>query len=171
MARRTVDDGPKALLDQTVQRLAAGESPAAVTAGPVVDLATSGAAFVMIYAGVSDGNHVLLASSAALAGSTPQVPQGVLNEAVDRGEDRVTWQPVAGVREAVVAGARQSATFDSVVVAGTSLTPSENRTGTLRDWVGLVWFLAVLTWTAVVGRLAVRSLKSGAAAESSQSRG
>lgn len=163
MARRTVDDGPRALLDQTRGMLAAGASPAAITAGPVVDLDTSSAMFLIIY----DADHVLLASSAALAGSSPQVPPGVLDEAVVRGEDRVTWQPAAGVREAVVASPWQSATSRGVVVAGTSLTTSESRTGTLRGWVGLTWLLAVLTWTAILGRPAVRSLAAGVPADSS----
>lgn len=131
-ARTTIDDSPRAALEQSRVLLTAGAPPGAAAAGPAVGLAPGNPTFVIVY----DGEHRVLASSAALSGSVPDVPPGVLDVAAVRGEDRVTWQPAAGIREAVVAAPGRSAVSHGVVVAGTSLTATENRTGVLRDGSG-----------------------------------
>lgn len=159
-ARRAIDDGPRALLQQTRAMLAAEVPPSVAAARPTVDLATSDAPFVIIY----DAEHSVLSSSATISGSVPHLPPGVLDEASARGEDRVTWQPAAAVREAVVAGPWQSATARGVVVAGISLAATEDRTAKLRNWVGLAWLLVELALTATLtvaaGSVPARSTQS-----------
>ena len=98
---------------------------------PDCELASDNATFVIVY----DGQHHVLASSAELFGSVPNVPPGVLDDAMARGEDRVTWQPTVAIRQAIVAGPWTTATSQGVVLAGTSLTATESRTSELREWV------------------------------------
>jgi hypothetical protein len=64
-----------------------------------VDLATSLDPFVLVF----DADGQLLASSMLLRGRMPDYPAGVLDTVRRRGEDRVTWQPESGVRDATVA--------------------------------------------------------------------
>jgi hypothetical protein len=151
-ARRAVDDVPRAMVEQARDRLSAGVPPATAAGGPVVDLTDSDAPFVLVY----DNEHSLVASSATIAGVAPNVPPGVLDAAVARGEDRVSWQPRADVREALVATPWRSATAQGVVVAGASLRATEDRTGVLRAAVGVGWLLAVLALTAAVTSASVR---------------
>jgi hypothetical protein len=159
-ARRAVDDVPRAMLEQTRSRLSAGVTPATAVGGPTVDLTTSGAPFVLVY----DSNHTLVASTATIAGAVPNLPPGVLDDAVARGEDRVSWQPRADVREAVVATPWRSLSAQGVVVAGASLAATEERTSALRDRVGVGWLLAELALTTAVTFAAVRHARADARA-------
>ncbi len=68
------------------------------------------------------------------------------------GEHAVTWQPSAGVREAVVASPWPSATAQGVAVAGISLAAAERRTDALRSGVAIGW---VLAWLAMMLAAAV----------------
>ncbi len=157
-ARRAVDDVPRAMLEQTRGRLSSGVTPSAAVGGPTVDLTNSDAPFVLVY----DSDHALVASSATVAGAVPKLPPGVLDAAVARGEDRVSWQPRPDVREAVVAAPWRSATAQGVVVAGASLAATEDRTGALRNRVALGWFLAELALTAAITVAAVRHVRTDA---------
>jgi hypothetical protein len=159
-ARRAVDDVPRALLEQARDRLSAGVAPATAVGGPTVDLSTSGAPFLLVY----DSGHHLVASTATIAGAVPNLPPGVLDDAVARGEDRVSWQPRANVREAVVATPWRSPTAQRVVVAGASLAATETRTGALRDRVGVGWLLAELGLTAAVALAAARRVRADTSA-------
>jgi hypothetical protein len=96
--RQGADDPQHQLAEDAVARLGAGDAPAAVVNGPTVDLATSLAPFLAIYD--SEGN--VLATNGELDGKAPVPPQGVLATASHSGIDRVTWQPRAGVRSAIV---------------------------------------------------------------------
>jgi hypothetical protein len=159
-ARRAIDDVPRALLEQARDRLSAGVTPATAVGGPTVDPTTSGAPFVLVY----DSDHTLVASTATIAGAVPNLPPGVLDDAVARGEDRVSWQPRADVRESVVATPWRSLSAQGVVVAGASLTATEDRSGALRDRVGVGWLLAELGLTAGVALAAVRRARADARA-------
>lgn len=154
-ARAAIDDGPRALVEQSRGLLASGVSAADVAAGPTVELTSGNPPFVIVY----DDQHHVLASSAQQSGSVPDLPPGVLDDAVARGEDRVTWQPTPSIREAVVASPWQTTRSHGVVVAGTSLTATENRTRQLGLWVWLAWLVAELFWFVAVSRAAVRSMR------------
>lgn len=111
-----------------------------------VDLATDLGPFITVY----DAAGAVQASTARLDGVPLEVPQGVLAEARTHGSDRVTWQPRAGVREAVIALPWQSASARGVVVAGASLQPAEER----EDQLLLLlagWLVAMAGSLAAIG--------------------
>ena len=97
--------------------MSAGKSALAVVpAGVPVDIAGSLAPFMTIY----DDSGVPIASSGHLDGALPRLPQGVLDYARAHGENRVTWQPLTGVRVAAVV-TRYSGQASGFVLAGRSL--------------------------------------------------
>jgi hypothetical protein len=63
-----------------------------------IDIARSLAPFEIIY----DHSGHELTSTGKLHGATPVLPAGVQDYTKTHGEDRFTWQPQAGVREAAV---------------------------------------------------------------------
>jgi hypothetical protein len=118
LTRSSADDGPRALAQRAVDSLARGDAPAQVAPAVSVDLGSDLVPFITVY----DAAGAVQASTARLDG----VPQGVPTEARTHGSDRVTWQPRAGVREAVIALPWRSASALGVVVAGASLAPARN---------------------------------------------
>jgi hypothetical protein len=141
--RLGADDVPRALAHRSVDLLAAGADPRAVAAGPAVDLATDSSAFVAVYG----PDHHVLASTATLGGVMPPVPAGVLDRAFTSGAGHVTWQPAAGVREAVVTQRWSGAAGEGVVVAGVGLGPSEHRTGQILAAVSVAWLVGMVVVT------------------------
>jgi hypothetical protein len=110
---------------------------------------------------VYDRAHRVLASGATVAGEPPVMPSGVLDAAVAGGENDVSWQPRAGVREAVVALPWMDSRSSGVVVAGASLQPTETRSHTLLGGAVIGWLIMVCAVTVVIlrvntGRLSVR---------------
>jgi hypothetical protein len=87
------------------------------TTGPRLELTPDSGLFVIVY----DEANAPVSTTVTLHGSTPAVPDGVLNSARSLGTDTVTWQPEPGLRMAIVA--KDAA--GKVVVAGQSLTPFE----------------------------------------------
>ena len=61
-------------------------------------MASTPAPFVIVF----DAQHHVLASSGHLNGRTPGLPAGVLAWVAAHGQDRITWQPGPGLREAAV---------------------------------------------------------------------
>ena len=106
-----------------------------VTASDTVDLATSDAAFFVVY---DVGNHPV-AGTGRLDGSLPTPPSGVLDAARRSGTNHVTWQTSGRRRFATV----ERRAGDRVVLAGQSLEPTEARI----DQLGL---LILLSWACVL---------------------
>jgi hypothetical protein len=73
-------------------------------------------------------------------GALPVVPAGVLATARLQGQDRVTWQPAAGLRFAVVA---RAGGHGRVVMGGQSLAPFEDRDKQTMVLVGLGWLASI----------------------------
>jgi hypothetical protein len=140
------DDVPRALAQRSAALLAAGRSPQAVAQGPAVDLATDASPFVTVYG----TDHAVLASTATLDGAVPAVPVGVLDHASTVGGGRVTWQPAAGVREAVVTQRWTSPSGSGVVVAGVGLAATEHRAQQVLLLAGVAWLVGLLVVTGVV---------------------
>ena len=146
------DDVPRALAQRSAELLATGRTPQAVAQGPAVDLATDASAFVTVYG----ADHGVLASTATLGGAVPTVPVGVLDHASASGGGHVTWQPAAGVREAVVAQRWTGASGSGVVVAGVGLGATERRAQQALLLAGIVWLVGLLAVTAAVAVLSRR---------------
>lgn len=80
-----------------------------------------------------DGN--LVKSNAKLDGNDISIPKGVFDYVRDHGEDKITWQPEKGVRQAIVVNKYK----DGFVVSGRSLSEIEKRIDNLSFYVGSAW--------------------------------
>ena len=154
--RLGADDVPRAMATRAVGQLSHGVAPVQVVGTSPVDLGADMSPFVIVY----DRAHHLLASGATVAGEPPALPSGVLEAAVAAGENHVWWQPISGVREAVVALPWGDGRSSGVVVAGASLQPTENRSRALLWGAVIGWSIMVCAVTVVLlrvntGRLSV----------------
>lgn len=117
-------------------RLDAGANPQSVVNGAPVDIATSSDTYLIVV----DSNGALLASSAELQGTAVIPPSGVFAYVRNHGEDKISWQPAAGVRSAIVVDSFHG----GYVVAGRSLTSTEQAESALGFWAILGWAASVL---------------------------
>jgi hypothetical protein len=138
------DDPQVALARRTAARLDGGAAPASVVPEQV-DLASSLDPLVLVL----DDDGRLLASSVLLHGQLPNYPAGVLDTVRRRGEDRVTWQPESGLRDATVAVPWHG----GFVVTGRSLELTEQHIDQVGQLVGAGW-VATLGLVAVAAVLA-----------------
>jgi hypothetical protein len=131
--RLQANDPQVQLAEDAAARLAAGATPAAVLpAGGDVEIARSLAPFLVVY----DAAGAPLAGSGKLHGALPVLPGGVLEHARAQGGHRLSWQPQAGVRQALVVVPVSSGGF---VVAGRSLREVEARKRQVQAFLGLLW--------------------------------
>lgn len=101
--------------------LKGGVNPTQVVPPNNSDIGSSLSPWLAVY----DDSDKAIASSGLLGGASPTPPAGVFDYVRAHGEDRVTWQPSVGVRQALVV-TRFSATQGSgFVVAGRSLREVE----------------------------------------------
>jgi len=129
-----------------VASLNAGADPASVVPANQVEIGSPD-----LYVMVLDSNRTVLATSAHLNGETVVPPAGVFEYVRAHGDDRITWQPAAGVRSAIVVEAFRG----GFVVAGRTLTDSENLEGPMVRMAMLAW-LAILVIGVVVLVMAIR---------------
>lgn len=117
-------------------KLNAGANPESVVSGAPVDIASAADTYLIVV----DSDGALLASSAQLDGRAVIPPSGVFAYVHDHGEDVISWQPAPGVRSAIVVDS-----FDrGYVVAGRSLTGTEQAESALGLWAVIGWAAAVL---------------------------
>ncbi|GER90494.1 hypothetical protein KDW_46560 [Dictyobacter vulcani] len=124
--RQQANDPQIQMAEDTAARLAAGEQPQALLPADKVDVATSIAPYLVMY----DANGKPVAGSGQLNGQLPTLPAGVFDSVRKDGEDRVTWQPLPGVRSATVVSPIKGGS-GGFVMAGRSLRESELRTDDL----------------------------------------
>ena len=122
-------------------RLSAGGSPEGVisTNAVKVDPGSSLAVFAVIV----DANSKVLASAMEMGGSTPLPPKGVLSASSLSHQNRITWQPQAGTRIALVVQAYQHGTNTGYVLVGRSLKEVEVRED-------ILFWMATVTGGAIV---------------------
>jgi hypothetical protein len=133
--RSGADDPQVQLAEDARSRLEAGAAPESVLPPGPVDLRRSLAPYVVVF----DTRGRPLASSGVLDGDTPVPPAGVLEHARGAGVDRISWEPAAGVRSAIVVLPYR----DGFVLAGRSLRRVEERELALEVEVGLGWLVAL----------------------------
>jgi hypothetical protein len=143
--RTAANDPQIQLARDAAAALAAGRPAEAVVPHETVDMERSLAPFLIVL----DANGQVLASSGELGGHVPGVPKGVLDVARTRGEDRITWQPIGGVRIASVIesynGSRQG-----FVVAGRSLEETQSRISQFGNLIALAWAATLVGLLVVV---------------------
>ena len=126
-----------------VSRLDHGDKPSDVVPASTVDIATSTDLFLI----VTDGQRNVLASSASVSGAQALPPPGVFDYVRSNGEDRVTWQPAAGVRSWIVVDSYNG----GFVIAGRSPSGGEQNAYLLLLWGSLgALGLAVLVGAGMV---------------------
>jgi hypothetical protein len=143
--RASANDPQIQLARDAAAALAAGRDADTVVPHEAVDMERSLAPFLIVF----DANGQVLAASGTLRGHVPGVPKGVLDYVRDRGEERVTWQPIGGVRIASVvvsyAGARSG-----FVLAGRSLEETESRISQFGTLIALAWGATLVGLLVVV---------------------
>ncbi len=111
-----------------------------------LDMAKSLSAFMIVY----DDKGTPVASSVALNGNVPTISAGVMDYVRTHGEDRLTWEPQPGIRNAIVV-TRYTGTSTGFILAGRSLREVEQRERMLTFYVFSAWVAAViLLFVAVV---------------------
>lgn len=133
--RQSADDMQVQMAEDAASQLASGQKPDSVIPAKKVDMVKSLAPFIIVY----NDKQQVIASSGSINGKVPLLPGGVLDAAKD-GENHITWQPEANVRDAVVAlsfHGKQS----GYVLAGRSLREVEKHSN-------LVFILTFFTWVA-----------------------
>ena len=127
--RMGANDPQIQMAEDAASNLNAGASVESVVPPNKVEIADSLAPFVIVF----DDSGKVMAASATLYGAVPVYPAGVLDYVRQKGQDRVTWQPEAGVRMATVV----VPFAHGFVVAGRSLTEVEKRESQAENLSGL----------------------------------
>lgn len=142
--RHSLNDPQIQLAEDAARLIAAGiAANMLIPNGGKVDMDASLAPWMALY----DAQRTPLASSALLNNTVPQIPEGVFSAAAKSGENRVTWQPQPGVRQAIVVVKAGDKGF---AVAGRNMREVENRESQLLLIVGLAWAVTlVATYVAV----------------------
>ena len=115
--------------EDAASQLNVGAGMESVVPASKVEISNSLSPFLMVF----DDSGNVLASSAIMHGSIPAYPAGVLNYTRQKGQDRVTWQPEAGVRMATVVVSYKT----GYVMAGRSLREVEMRENQTEQLSGL----------------------------------
>jgi hypothetical protein len=143
VGRQTANDPQLQIARDAAISMAAGQRPAIIANGPVVDIGRSLSSWITVL----DEKGTILSSSARLHGNARTVPLGVLDHARASGEERVTWQPEPGVRMATIVVHNRTGGF---VVAGRSLEESEARTAAYGKLVLAGWFATLIGLLVIV---------------------
>lgn len=117
-------------------QLSRGRSADAYFEGDSLDISRSPGLFVALYN--SAGQPVK--STGLLNEKMPQLPSGVFDFTKQHGEDRISWQPHAGVRVALVIDKIPSVA-GGFVAAGRSLKEVEARINNLNLMVLMGWLI------------------------------
>jgi hypothetical protein len=144
--RQSANDPQIQLAQDAADALARGGAADGVVPRSEIDVARSLAPFMIAY----DDQGEAVASSGILHGQIPSLPAGVLDYVRENSEDRVTWQPEAGVRIAAVI-VRFEGAESGFVLAGRSLREIEKRETQVELEAGLALAATLAATLVVVG--------------------
>ena len=130
--RQNVNDPQIQMAEDLALLLQNGKSPQDIIGQTQVDLNKSLQTFIIIYNELGKP----LVSQAVLDGRIPTPPVGVFTYTREKKEDRLTWEPKVGVREAAVL-VRFDGANPGYVLVGRSLREVEQRESQLTMHVGL----------------------------------
>jgi hypothetical protein len=102
-----------------------------------VNVETSLSPWIQIYD--ASGENLYSSMMTSDAQSTPRVPKEVFERVDKQGENRITWQPKKGIRQAIVV-TKFSGLRNGYIVAGRSLAEVEHRIGSMWMFIGIGWF-------------------------------
>jgi hypothetical protein len=112
----------------------------------LTEMSTSLDTYVMVF----DENMQLSTGSATLLGKTPKLPGGVLEYTKKHGKDIITWQPMTGVRSAIVI-LPFSGEKNGFVLVGRSLLEVERKENKMLKIAGLGWVSSMLVTAVYLG--------------------
>lgn len=136
--RMGANDVPAQIAQDTAASIAKGAEAWTVTGKEDVEISSSLAAWTLVF----DEAGKVVAGTPVLDGKQAVPPAGIFAVTKDKGEDRVTWQPRVGVRQAVVAV--RIAGGKGVVMAGHSLRETEAHIDQLTQIAGLAWIVIMI---------------------------
>jgi hypothetical protein len=108
-----------------------------------IDIASSDQLFYVVYS----PQGIPQAGSGELEGKLPTLPVGIFKYVLQKGEDRVTWQPRKKLREAAVIMPLQDG--GGFVLASRSLAMTEDLTAKLGRSVFIGWLMLVAVTLAL----------------------
>ncbi|MBI1793681.1 MAG: hypothetical protein HYR70_05775 [Chloroflexi bacterium] len=140
--RQGLNDPQVQMAEDAAYTLNNGATVDSIAFGNKVEMSRSLAPFLVVY----DSSGKPVASSGVLKGQLPTVPDGVLDNAKQNGENRVTWQPDGDVRIATVIVPYQ----DGYVLAGRNMREVEKRELQTEVFAGATWGLTLLASLVVI---------------------
>lgn len=171
--RQSLNDPQIQMAEDAAAALASGISPSRALGLPVANASSSVNTGVKInivsslapWLAVYDDAGIPIQSTGMLDDAMPVPPQGIFetaranagNDTSIPGQNRVTWQPTAGVRQALVVQ-EVSGESGGFVVAGRNMREVEEREARLSYFVLLAWLALILaTLAAAVAASFARS--------------
>ncbi len=148
--RESLNDPQVQVTEDASAMLVAGHDTQSLVPTERINVATSLSPFIILY---NDKGEAVLGSG-LLNGTTPKPPRGVFDFAKTHGEDRLTWQPQAGVRIATVIR-HYKGTTSGYVLAGRNMREVERRISSLSEIVAVVWLVGLAV--SLVATLALAS--------------
>lgn len=137
--RQSANDPQIQLVEDIASQLAAGQNPLYFVPPGKIDVSKSLATYILVF----DGNGKLIDSSVTVNGKSPSFPQGVFPQTKAKGETRFTWQPVAGIRSAIVMDYYRGS-HPGFVAVGRSIKEIEIRENSELQIIVLGWVVAML---------------------------
>ncbi len=134
--RQSANDPQIQIAEDAAASLDSGGSFQSIILPTRIDIAKSLGVFTAAF----DDSGKPIGSSGYLNGELPTLPPGVFDSVRSEGEDRFTWQPENGVRDAVVV-AKYSGGF---VMAGRSLREVEKRESALLAVIFASWAVSMV---------------------------
>ena len=143
------------MADDAVAQIENGATATQAATGVPVALESGSGPYVIIF----NANGTPVAGTGYLGGVVPTIPHGVFAAALAGDASHfVTWQPEAGVREAIVVEpiqATSKSSFTGFAVAGRSLAYTEYQENllterTLLGWIGVMFGTFVITILTVL---------------------
>jgi len=136
--RNSLNDPQIQIAEDSARVIEAGVSPKALAPqGVGIEISASLATWFAFY----DADHAPQASTGLLHGVIPTIPSGIFDTAKKNGENRVTWMPEPGVRQAIVVVPAGDKGF---VVAGRGMSAVEERENALGRDVLIGWVVIML---------------------------
>ncbi len=142
--RQSLNDPQIQMAEDAAMSLAAGADPGSVLPGSAIEMTRSLAPYLAVY----DDAGQPLAFSGTLNGQAPVPPAGVFDSARARGETRITWQPQAGVRSAIVLS-HYNGIHPGFVLAGRGMREVELREDKAFLLAGGAWVVLLIVTLAI----------------------
>lgn len=145
--RESLNDPQIQMAEDAANALADGKNVTDVIPDSRTDIITSLLPWIAVY----DETGRVIGSSGMLNQTMPQPPQGIFDAArsgdgkdtLVANENRITWQPAPGVRQAIVV-VHYSGKQSGFVVAGRNMREVESRESRLSMFILIAWLVMLI---------------------------